>query len=186
MVQKQRQNQKGFLHQIMMGDEKWIHYYDNSKHTKSCGKPGHASTSTAKPNIHGKKLILCIWRDQQPTETITGVCYQQQLSRALKLKRPQYAKRYIAKHTCYKSHQGNFEGTLMGCPTPPALFTKDCSFRLPLIPINDSWPGWTALHFLQKSQKFLDRLERRGIFSLENSYAAWKMVKSRKGGKYFE
>ncbi|UYV76653.1 SETMAR [Cordylochernes scorpioides] len=75
-----RQNQKGFLHRIVTGDEKWIHY-DNPKRRKSSGKPGHASTSTAKPNIHGKKLMLCIWWDQlgviyyellQPNETITG------------------------------------------------------------------------------------------------------------------
>ncbi|UYV74653.1 SETMAR [Cordylochernes scorpioides] len=74
--------------------------------TKSSVKPGHASTSTAKPNIHGKKLMLCIWWDQlgviyyellQPNETITGERYQQQLmrlSRTLKIKRPLYAKRH--------------------------------------------------------------------------------------------
>ncbi|UYV65578.1 SETMAR [Cordylochernes scorpioides] len=100
-----RQNRKGFLHRIVTGDEKWIHY-DNPKHRKSWVKPGHASTSTAKPNIHGKKLMLCIWWDQlvviyyellQPNETITGERYQQQLmrlSRALKIKRPLYTKRH--------------------------------------------------------------------------------------------
>ncbi|UYV73775.1 hypothetical protein LAZ67_11000877 [Cordylochernes scorpioides] len=100
-----RQNRKGFLHRIVTGDEKWIHY-DNLKRRKSSVKPGHASTSTAKPNIHGKKLMLCIWWDQlgviyyellQPNETITGERYQQQLmrlSRALKIKRPLYAKRH--------------------------------------------------------------------------------------------
>ncbi|UYV68994.1 SETMAR [Cordylochernes scorpioides] len=100
-----RQNRKGFLHRIVTGDKKWIHY-DNPKRRKSWVKPGHASTSTAKPNIHGKKLMLCIWWDQlgviyyellQPNETITGERYQQQLmrlSRALKIKRPLYAKRH--------------------------------------------------------------------------------------------
>jgi len=42
---------------IVTGDEKWIHY-DNPKKRKSWGPSGHASTSTAKPNIHGKKLML--------------------------------------------------------------------------------------------------------------------------------
>ncbi|KAG5308538.1 FA32A protein, partial [Pseudoatta argentina] len=40
-----------FLHRIVTGDEKWIHY-DNPKRRQSWGKPGHASTSSAKPNIH--------------------------------------------------------------------------------------------------------------------------------------
>ena len=53
----QRQNQKGFLHGIMTGDEKWVHY-DNPKHMKSWGMPGHASTSTARPNIDGAKITL--------------------------------------------------------------------------------------------------------------------------------
>ncbi|GBP91855.1 Mariner Mos1 transposase [Eumeta japonica] len=70
------------------------------------GLPGHASTSTAKPNIHGKKFMLCIWWDQlgvvyyelhNPSETVTGTLYRTQLmrlSRALKEKRSQFYSRH--------------------------------------------------------------------------------------------
>ena len=78
---------------------------------------GHAST--AKPNIHGSKVMLCIWWDQldvvyykllKPTETITGDRYRMQLmrlSRALKDKRPQYNERYdkvILQHDNARPH----------------------------------------------------------------------------------
>lgn len=114
----QRQRRKGFLHRIVTGDEKWIHY-DNPKRKKSWGPPGHQSTSTAKPNIHGSKLMLCIWWDQigvlyyellKPNETIDGQRYRLQLmrlSRALREKRQQFAERHdkiILQHDNARPH----------------------------------------------------------------------------------
>lgn len=114
----QRQKRKGFLHRIVTGDEKWIRY-DNPKRKKAWVKPGQPSTSTAKPNIHGSKFMLCIWWDQigviyyellKPNETITGDRYRRQLIKlrqALKDKRPQYADRHdkvILQHDNARPH----------------------------------------------------------------------------------
>lgn len=101
----QRYKRKSFLHRIVTGDEKWI-YYDNPKRKKSWVKPGQPSSSVSKRNIHGSKLLLCIWWDQRgvvyyellnPNETITGDRYRLQLmrlSRALKEKRPEWSERH--------------------------------------------------------------------------------------------
>lgn len=113
-----RHIRKGFLDRIVTGDEKWIHY-DNPKRKATYGYPGHATTSTANPNIHGLKIMLCIWWDQlgvvyyellQPNETITGEVYRRQLmrlSRALRENRPQYAKKHnkvILQHDNARPH----------------------------------------------------------------------------------
>jgi len=90
--------EKDFLHRIIVGDENWI-LYDNPKRRKSWIDPGQPLISTSKPNIHAKKVLLCIWWDwkgvlyyellsSQPGETITTVCYQQQLSDELEEKKP--------------------------------------------------------------------------------------------------
>ena len=80
----QSRNRKGFLHRIVTGDEKWVQY-DNPKRRRSWGMPGNASMSTARPNIHGTKVMLCIWCDQlgvvyyelmKPSETVTGDRYR--------------------------------------------------------------------------------------------------------------
>jgi len=54
--------EKDFLHKIITGNEKWI-LYDNSKGRKLWVDPGQPSTSTLKPNIYAKKVLLCIWWD---------------------------------------------------------------------------------------------------------------------------
>ena len=85
----ERHKKKSFLHRIVTGDEKWIHY-DNAKCKKSYVKPGQPARSTAKPNIHGAKVMLCIWWDQKGVlyyellklgKTINGERYRTQLIR---------------------------------------------------------------------------------------------------------
>jgi [histone H3]-lysine36 N-dimethyltransferase SETMAR len=90
---------KDFLHKIITGNEKWI-LYDNPKRRKSWVDPDQISTSTPKPNIHAKKVLLCIWWNWkgvlyyellQPDEIITADRYQKQLtnlSDVLEEKRP--------------------------------------------------------------------------------------------------
>jgi len=83
----QRQQRKDFLHHIVTEDEKWI-FYDNPKKKKYYAKSGQSlpsiSTSTSRPNIHGSKIMLCIWWDQKslvyyellkPGNSITGDRY---------------------------------------------------------------------------------------------------------------
>ena len=103
----ERHKKKSFLHRIVTGDEKWIHY-DNPKRKKSYVQPGQPAKSTAKPNIHGAKVMLCIWWDQngplyyellKSGQTITGDLYRTQLirlKRAIIEKRPEYAARHEA------------------------------------------------------------------------------------------
>ena len=90
--------------------------------------PGHASTLTARPNIHGSKVMLCIWWDQlgvvyyellKLSETITGDRYRTQLmrlSRALKEKLPQYQERHdkcILQHDNARPHVARTVKTCM-------------------------------------------------------------------------
>ena len=102
----------------MAGDEKWVHY-DNPKRRKSWEMPEHASTSTARPNIHGAKVMLCICWDHlgvvyyellKSRETITGDWYRTQLMRlslALNDERSQYQERHdkvILQHDNARPH----------------------------------------------------------------------------------
>lgn len=205
----QRQKRKGFLHRIVTGDEKWIHY-DNPKRKKSWGKPGHASTPSAKPNIHGSKLLLCIWWDQQgviyyellkPNETITGDRYQLQLmrlSQALKEKRPLYEQRHdkvILLHDNARPHVAKpvktYLETLQWEVLPHPPYSPDIApsdfhlFRSMAHGLADQ-----RFHSYEEAKKFIDSwiaskdmsFFRRGIHILPERWE--KVVAS--DGQYFE
>lgn len=101
----QRYKAKSFLHRIVTGDEKWIRY-DNPKRKLAYVKRGEQAPSTPKPNIHGSKVMLCVWWDQkgivhhellESGQTINGTLYRQQLMRlkkAIAEKRPEWATRH--------------------------------------------------------------------------------------------
>ena len=160
----------------------WIHY-DNPKRRKSWGLPGNASTSTAIPNIHGKKLMLCIWWDQlgvvyyellNPSETITGALYRTQLmrlSRALKEKRPQYYSRHekiILLHDNARPH--------VAAPVKKYLETLDWE----VLPHHTKYhtKNWVDSWIASKDKEFF----RRGIRMLPERWE--KVVAS--DGQYFK
>jgi len=181
---------------VVTGDENWI-YYDNPKKKKWWG-PGHASTSTVKLNIHGKKLMLFIWWDQLGVvyyellkpKTITGTLCRTQLmrlSRALKEKRAHYYSRhdkiillhdnvrpYVA--VSVKTYLEIFKWEIL-----LAVFSRHCSFRLPLVPIDDAWPVWAAFLIVwryQKLYRWLNSLKRWSVFPMRFPHATKKMKKS--------
>lgn len=94
-----KQQRKDFLWKIVTGDEKWI-YYEKPSKKKQWLDPGQPSISTPKPDIHGKKALLCVWWDMkgilyyellEPHQTVNAERYGQQLRRlsaAIEEKRP--------------------------------------------------------------------------------------------------
>jgi len=114
----ERHKRKGFLHRIITGDEKWF-YHDNPKRKKAWVKPGEPGPSQPKRDIHGDKVMLCIWWDHrgaiyyellEPGQTITEDRYRLQLirlKRALIEKRPEWETRHnkpILQHDNARSH----------------------------------------------------------------------------------
>ena len=118
-------------------------------------KPGQPAKSTAKPNIHGAKIMLCIWWDQKgvlsyellkPGETINGERFRTQLirlKRAIAEKRRAYATRHEAiifhddnarpmllfrLRTIWKTVDGKFYPNCLIAQTLP-LLTTICSGR---------------------------------------------------------
>ena len=198
-----RQNWKGFLHRIMIGDKKWVHY-DSPKRIKSWGMPGHASTSKARPNIHGTKVMLCIWWDHlgvmycellKPSETITGDRYRMQLmrlSRALKGKRPQYQERHdkvILQHDNAWPHVARPVKTYLETlkwevlPHPPYFpDVAPSDYHL----FRSMAHGLVYQHFRslwrsQKIDRFVDHHKRRIVFSMMISDNCQKDEKKNSG-----
>lgn len=112
-----RQQNDPFLSRIVTGDEKWVQY-DNSKRKRQWLSAGESSKSTPKPNIHGKKVLLCVWWGMKgiihyellkPGQTINAELYCQQLDRlndqiAIKLPAIANRKGVILQHDNARPH----------------------------------------------------------------------------------
>lgn len=88
----QRHKRKGFMYRTITGDEKWLHY-SNTKRQKARVKPGEPGPFTPQRNIHGSKILLCIWWGQNavvyyellnPNQTINAS--NRELSPSIRLK----------------------------------------------------------------------------------------------------
>jgi len=190
--------EKGFLHRIVTGDEKWI-FYDNPKRKKYYAKLGQSlpstSTSTPRPNIHSSKIMLCIWWDQKdlvyyelkPGDSITGDRLQlTRLSRALWEKRPEYEQRHDkvillndnARPRVTKVVKKYLE-TLKWDDLPHPPYSPDIApFNYWLFRRMQQIVGrFTSFAEIENWRK-LDRLQRRVIFSRWNLKIAWKMGQS--------
>jgi len=98
----------------------------------------------------GISLVSYIMSCSNRTRPLLGLYRTQlmRLSRALKEKRAHYYSRHdkIILHdnagstTYCGADQNLLRNTQMGSSTPPVVFSRHCSFRLPLVPINDAWP----------------------------------------------
>ena len=84
-----RENNDPFLKKIITGDEKWITYENIVRKGQWLDKD-QPPLPDPKANIHGKKILLCVWWDRQGiihhellnrNETVTGDVYVQQLQR---------------------------------------------------------------------------------------------------------
>jgi len=153
------------------------------------------STSTPRLNIHGSKIMLCIWWYQKglvyyellkPGDSIMGNRYRLQLirlSRALWEKRSEYEQRHdkvILLHDNARLHVAKVVkkyletlkwDVLLHPPYSPDIAPSDYRlFRRMQQPV----------HFFRRNPK-LDRL-RRVIFSRWNSKIVWEMGKSSRDG----
>lgn len=79
----------GFFDSILTSDEKWI-CYDNQRRKRQWLSKSEQPQTTPKPEIHGKKALLCVWWNSKGLvymevlehgQTVTADLYAQQLSR---------------------------------------------------------------------------------------------------------
>jgi len=154
------------------------------------------STSTLQSNIHGSKIMLCVWWKQKGLvyyelqklgDSIMGDRYRLQLirlSRALREKRPEYEQRHNKDilHDNARPHVAKivkkYLKTLKWDVLPhPSYFPDITSFDYWLFRRNSSTIWQVTGSLLSQKSKIgskigLDRLQRRVIFSRWNSKIA--------------
>nr|CDS26503.1 transposase [Hymenolepis microstoma] len=177
----ERQTQKGFLHRIVTGDEKWVHC-NSPKRRKSCGLPGgHIATSTTRPNEYswlksralrlvGDQLGVIYYELLKPPETLTG-------------ERPQYNEKHekvILQHDNARPHIAN-EKFYLTCRTLQMLLRL---IFTALTSLNATQPGSPALQLVWRSEK-LDSSTRGSYRKMKNFFSAGFFYCLRDGPEWY-
>ena len=92
-----------------------------------------------------------------------------------------YSPTWQCSATCRKTGQDILENAVMEGPTLPAVLSRRCSFRVPFVSIEGTWPGSSAFPLLRRSKKmdrFVDGLKRCIVFPKWYPTIAGKMEKS--------
>jgi histone-lysine N-methyltransferase SETMAR len=85
----QRHRTDPFFDRLITGDEKWV-LYDNPKRKRQWLSRNELPRTTAKPGLHPKKALLCVWWNTRgvvyfevlkPGQTINADVYYEQLER---------------------------------------------------------------------------------------------------------
>ena len=171
----QRQQRKGFCIRLWL--EKWI-FDDNPKKKKYYAKSGQlssTSTSTLRSNIHGSKIMLCIWWDQKrlvyyellkPGDSITGDRYRLliRLSRALREKRSEYEQRHnkvILLHNNARPHVAKVVKKYLETLKWDFYGTRHILWTLLLL-ITGCSEGCSksSVHFFRRNRKLAPKLDR--------------------------
>jgi len=149
-----RHKRKSFLHRIVTGDEKWIHY-DNPKKRKSWELSGqHRFNIDSQAEYSWKKthvvyLVGSVWcrvlwvaqteRDHYWGSLPNTIDEIEPSTQGNAPTTPGMTKLFSCSITCCGAGQNLLRNTQMESSTPP-VFSRHCSFWLPLVPIDDAWP----------------------------------------------
>lgn len=112
-----RYNRYSFLPHVITGDEKWVLYVNYRRHKQWIG-PGEQPKPEPKPELHQKKIMLCIWWDLSGVvywellpegTTVRASLYSEQLDRVaeqIKKNRPNHGK-VLLLHDNARPHVAN-------------------------------------------------------------------------------
>jgi [histone H3]-lysine36 N-dimethyltransferase SETMAR len=109
-----RYHRKSFLPRIITGDEKWV-FHVNFRRKRQWVGPGERPSPDPRPDLHRKKLMLCVWWDMEgiiywellgEKVRLNAALYSQQLdhvAEAVRTKRPEKTK-IILQHDNARPH----------------------------------------------------------------------------------
>ena len=171
---------KSFLHCIVTGGEKWIHYIRIRENHGDLAMLQHRQPS----RIFMEKNSCCVfiymvrsawcrilWVAQTERDhywgSLSNIIDEIEPSIQGKTRLGTTTPGMTKLFSCMimldhlLRRQNLLRNTQMRSSTPPAIFFRHCSFRLPVVPIDDAWPVWAYfISYEEPKIVLMDSLKR--------------------------